>query len=377
MNRRTWIIAHKEFLHIVRDPRTLLMIIFFPVFFLVLFGYAVSFDVKHLPLAVLDQDRSATSRELISGFTRGGYFDLVDNLDSSAQFADRLNRGRVKVILNIPSDFSNDIQKGVRTEVQVVLDGSDPTVASSALTYLNGITADLQRKLVSAKMARYKVKNLGRSPIELRTRIWYNESLRSLNFFIPGLICVILMLISAALTSVIIVSEKEQGTMEKLIVSPVRKTELMVGKILPYSLIAFLDIILVIAVGHFWFRVPIKGDLLLLGVSSLIFLFGSMAIGLFISVNSRSSPEAIMTAMLITLLPTVILSGFIFPIENMPWPLQLFSLFIPARYFLVILRGIFLKGIGLQHLWPSLLALTLLTGFVIMVSERRFNKRVE
>ncbi|MFA5113806.1 MAG: ABC transporter permease [Candidatus Margulisiibacteriota bacterium] len=377
MNRRTWAIACKEYLHIVRDPRTLLMILCFPIFFLVLFGYAVSFDVKHLPLAVLDQDRSAASRELISGFTRAGYFDLVEHLSSSQQFADRLDGNRAKVILNIPADFSNDVKKGIRTEVQVILDGTDPTVASAALTYLNGITEDLQRRLIAAKMVRFKVKAVGLSPIGLRTRVWYNPDLRSLNFFIPGLICVILMLISAALTSVIIVSEKELGTMEKLVISPVRKTELMVGKLLPYSLIAFLDILLVIAVGHYWFRVPIKGDLLLLAVSSFIFLFGSMAIGLLISVNSRTSPEAIMTAMLITLLPTTLLSGFIFPVENMPWPLQVFSLFLPARYFLVILRGIFLKGVGLPQLWPSILALTLLTGLVVLASERRFKKRVE
>jgi ABC-2 type transport system permease protein len=366
MDRRTWIIAYKEFLHIIRDPRTLLMIIAFPLFFLLLFGYAVSFDVKHLPLAVLDQDRSALSRELVSSFTRGGYFDLVEQLSSADQFADRLDGNRAKVILNIPTDFSNDVKTGIRTQVQILLDGTDPTVASSALTYLNGITEAWQRRLVG-----------GQSPIELRTRVWYNPDLRSLNFFIPGLICVILMLISAALTSVIIVAEKEEGTMEKLVVSPVRKTELMVGKILPYSLVAFLDIILVIAVGHFWFRVPIKGDLLLLAASSFIFLFGSMAIGLLISVNSRTSPEAIMTAMLVTLLPTTLLSGFIFPIENMPWPLQLFSLFIPARYFLVILRGIFLKGVGLEHLWPSMLALIVLTALAVILSERRFNKRVE
>lgn len=358
MKNLTWVIAKKEFIHIIRDPRTLTMILFFPVFFLVLFGYAVSFDVKHLPLAVLDQDRSAASREFILKFTHAGYFDLIENLSSSAQFEDRLGSGKARVIFAIPAGFSKNITDGKKTEVQVLLDGSDPTIASSAIGYVSAIT-------------------FKKNPIDLRTRIWYNENLRSLNFFIPGLICVILMMMSATLTSLTIVSEKEEGTMESLVVSPVRKNELMLGKILPYVIMALVDVLLVVAVGSLWFHVPIKGSLILLFASSFIFLLGAMGIGLLISVNARSSQEAIMIALLATMLPTFLLSGFVFPIENMPWVLQGLSYLIPARYFLVVLRGIFLKGIGLEYLWWDLLLLSFFTFSIIFASAKSFKKRIE
>jgi len=362
MKNLTWVIAKKEFLHIIRDSRTLVMILFFPVFFLLLFGYAVSFDVKHLPMAVLDQDKSAASREFILKFTRSGYFDLKENLSSASQFEDRLDSGKAKIIFNIPKGFSKNMVAARKTQVQVLLDGSDPLVASSALAYISAIAEDLYQ---------------GRLSVNLETRIWYNENLRSLNFFIPGLICVILMMMSATLTSLTIVSEKEEGTMETLVVSPVTKNELMLGKILPYVIIALLDVVLVVAVGALWFHVPIKGSLILLFFSSFIFLLGAMGIGLMISVNARSSQEAIMIALLATVLPTFLLSGFVFPIENMPWVLQAISHLIPARYFLVMLRGIFLKGIGLTYLWWNLLLLIIFTFLIIVASAKRFKKRIE
>lgn len=369
MKNLTAVIAKKEFIHIIRDSRTLIMILFFPVFFLVLFGYAVSLDVKHLPMAVLDQDKTATSREFVRNFTNGGYFDLFENLDSSSQFGDRLDSGKVKIIINIPPDFSRDILAGRKTAVQVLLDGSDPTVASSAMGYISAIVEDFYQGLI--------VKTLAKSPINIETRIWYNENLRSLNFFIPGLICVILMMMSATLTSLTIVSEKEEGTLEALVVSPVTKNELMLGKILPYVIIALLDVLLVVAVGSLWFHVPFKGSLVLLFASSFIFLLGAMGIGLAVSVNARSSQEAIMIALLATMLPTFLLSGFVFPIENMPWLLQAISYLIPARYFLVVLRGIFLKGIGLKYLWWDLLLLAVFTVAIIFVSAKRFKKRID
>jgi ABC-2 type transport system permease protein len=369
MKNLTAVIAKKEFIHIIRDPRTLLMILFFPVFFLVLFGYAVSLDVKHLPMAVLDRDKTATSRTFIQNFTSGGYFDLYENLQSSAQFGDRLDSGKVKVIINIPRYFSRDILANKRTEVQVLIDGSDPTVASSAMGYISAIFEDFYQGLLPAALAE--------SPIKLVTRIWYNENLRSLNFFIPGLICVILMMMSASLTSLTIVSEREEGTLESLVVSPVTKNELMLGKILPYVIIALMDVIFVVAVGSLWFHVPIKGSLLLLFASSFIFLLGAMGIGLAVSVNARSSQEAIMIALLGTMLPTIMLSGFVFPVENMPWLLQGVSYLIPARYFLVVLRGIFLKGIGLNYLWWDLLLLAAFTALIILASAKRFKKRID
>lgn len=366
----------KEFLHLIRDPRTLLMMFFLPIFMLVIFGYAVSFDVNHIPLAVLDHDRSTTSRDFVARFTNSGYFDLIENLISDNDFADRLDSGRVKVIFNIPQDFSQKIAAGEKAQVQVLIDGSDPTWASSALSYINTISENYYQGLVGAVLARRGLPAVNR-PINLITRVWYNETLRSLNFFVPGLICIILMMMSATLTSLTIVSEKEQGTMEGLVVSPVRKNELMLGKILPYVAVAFADVLAVTAIGVFWFQVPFKGSVILLSVNSLIFLTGAMGIGVLVSTVAGSSIEAMQIAMLGTMLPGLMLSGFVFPLESMPWFLQGLSYFIPARYFLTILRGIFLKGVGLNYLWGEMLLMTLLSLIIMTVTVLRFKKRID
>lgn len=352
------------------------MMFLLPIFMLILFGYAVSFDVKDIPLAVFDRDKSAISREFVSKFTNSGYFELVEDLTSDNQFADRLDSGKIKVIFNIPQDFSHKINAGEKAEVQVLLDGSDPTWASSALSYINSISEEYYKGLIKAVFARQGLVAV-REPINLVTRIWYNETLRSLNFFIPGLICIILMMMSATLTSLTIVSEKEQGTMEGLVVSPVRKNELMLGKILPYVIVAFADVLVVTAIGVLWFKVPFKGSLLLLSVNSLIFLTGAMGIGVLVSTLSGSSQEAMQVAILATMLPGLLLSGFVFPLESMPWLLQGLSLVIPARYFLTILRGIFLKGIGLNYLWGDMLFMTFLSVFVMTFTVMRFKKRID
>jgi ABC-2 type transport system permease protein len=374
--RRLIAIMRKEFLHLIRDPRTLVMMFFLPIFMIILFGYGVSFDVKDIPLAVLDHDKSAASREFIAKFTNSGYFELVEDLSSDNDFADRLDSGKVKVIFNIPRDFSHKIKSGEKAVVQVLVDGSDPTWASSALSYINTISEEFYRGLVGAVLARKGIIAL-KEPINLVTRVWYNETLRSLNFFIPGVICIMLMIMSANVTSLTIISEKEQGTMEGLVVSPVRKNELMLGKILPYIIIAFADVLVVAAIGVFWFHVPFKGSLLLFSLNSLIFLLGAMGIGLFISVIAGTTQEAMQVADLATMLPALLLSGFIFPIESMPWLLQGLSFFIPARYFLSILRGIFLKGVGLSGLWENMLLMAILSIFIMTATIIRFKKRIE
>ena len=374
---RLWPIAKKEFLHLFRDPRSLALMAILPVFLLILYGYAASFDVKNIPLAVLDQDNTRTSREYIDKFAHNGYFKLVENLSSSSQFADRLDSGRVKMILHLPPGFSQKIANGKKAEIQVLVDGSDPTWASSALAYLNVISQEYQQGLIKAALVRKGIRQFPRSPIELIPRIWYNETLRSINFYIPGLIAVILMQISATLTSMTIVSEKEQGTMEALVVSPVKKNELMLGKILPYIIIAFIDVMLITALGVFWFQVPFRGSLLVLMVSSLIFLAGAMGLGVFFSANAKSSQEAMQLATLATMLPSILLSGLVFPIENMPLVLQGLSLIVPARYFLDILRGIFLKGVGFSALWQDFVLMSILSLLFIIISVRRFNKRIE
>jgi ABC-2 type transport system permease protein len=376
MTKRLWAIIKKEFTQLIRDPITMLMMIALPVLLLIIYGYAASFDVKNIPLAVFDQDKSPVSREFISRFRHSGYFDLVEDLNSNTQFKSRLDSGKVKVIINIPAAFSDLIIAGEKAQVQVLVDGSDPTWASSALSYINEISQDYYHRLVQSNFERQGIKREFKPPINLIPRIWYNETLSSVNFFIPGLIAVILMQISATLTSLTIISEKEQGTMESLVVSPVRKNELILGKVLPYVIIAFLDVIIVTIAGLLLFNIPVKGNYLLLLLSSFVFLMGAMGIGLLISTNARSSQEAIQVAILITMLPSLLLSGFVFPIENMPWILQGVSLFIPARYFIEILRAIYLKGVGIQCFWQAFIMMAILSILVLLESVRRFKKRL-
>ena len=376
MIRRLWPIIRKEFLHLFRDPRSLGLMFLLPVFLLIIYGYAASFDIKNVPIAVLDLDKSSASRELVAKFTQSGYFVLIEDLTSTAQFAAGLDSGRVKMIFNIPRDFSQKIEAQRPAEIQVLVDGADPTWAASALGYLNGIIQNYQQGLVQLALVKRGVP-APPIPVGLETRIWYNETLRSINFFVPGLICVILMQMAATLTSLTIVSEKEQGTMEALVVSPVRKNELMLGKILPYVLIAFFDVIMVTALGVFWFGVPFNGNFGLLLIGSFIFLLGAMSLGVLISATARSSQEAMQIAIMATMLPSILLSGFVFPIENMPWLLQGISLLLPARYYMDILRGIFLKGIGLNYLWPNFLLLLVISTLILTASVRRFKKRIE
>jgi ABC-2 type transport system permease protein len=377
MNKRLLSIIRKEFIHLWRDPRSLALMILLPVFLLFIYGYAVSLDVNNIPTALLDQDRTPASRDFISKFVNTGYFQLEEYLGSESQFTDCLDSGRVKVIFNIPSGFSKKIKKSEQAQVQVLVDGSDPTWASSALAYISGIAQTYEQGLVKIAFEKMGLREGLKPPIDLVSRIWYNETLRSINFYVPGLICVILMQISATLTSLTIVSEKEQGTMESLVVSPLRRNELMLGKLIPYVLVAFADVLIITALAVFWFGVPFKGSFLLLVLSSLIFLTGAISIGVLISTNAKSSQEAMQLATLATMLPALLLSGFIFPIENMPWILQGISFFVPARYYLDILRGIFLKGVGMGCLWLEFLLMTVFSVLVIYASVTRFKKRIE
>ncbi len=377
MIARLWPIVRKEYLHLVRDPRSLALMFLLPVLMLVLFGYAVSFDVKTIPTAVYDQSRSAASRDLVGRFLNSGYFRLTENLTSDKQFADRLDRGAAKVVINIPNDFDRKLAAGRPASLQILVDGSDPTYASSALSYIGGIVQTYQQGLIKAQIAKRGGGAPLNIPLDLVSRVWYNQTLRSINFFVPGLIVVILMQMSAVLTSLTIVSEKEQGTMEALVVSPIRKNELMLGKILPYVLVAFCDIIVVTSLGVFLFGVPLKGSLVFMLVSSFVFLTGAMSLGLLISSNAHTSQEAMQVSIMATMLPGLLLSGFVFPIENMPWVLQGLTYLIPARYYLDIMRSIFLKGTGFLYLWQDFSLMLVLSFMLLAASVRRFRKRID
>lgn len=375
--KRLWAVIKKEFITLFRDPMSLVIMLIMPVFMLVLYGFAASLDVNQIPTAVLDKDKTVESRNFINRFVKNKYFKLVAAIYSDKDIPVILDQGKAKVVISIPHKFAQNLRGKETAVVQVLIDGSDSTWAQSASGYVQVIGAGFNQDLIKLKAAQMGVSKSPPFPVNLIPRIWYNQDLRSMNFFIPGLIAVVLMQVSVVLTSLTIISEKEQGTMESIIVSPIRKFELMLGKILPYVIIVTVDLLLITLLGYLVFAVPIKGSYLLLMFCAFIFLLGTMAIGLFVSTTATSSQAAMQMASVATLLPAVLLSGFTFPIENMPPFLQAVSLFVPARYFIEILRAIYLKGVGLTCFWQDFVMMTVLSIFFITLSIVKFKKRIE
>jgi len=374
---RTWMIAWKESIQILRDVRSLVVIVVLPVLMLILYGYAINLDVRHVRLAVYDQDHTRASRDLIGAFTRSGRFDAVAELDSYEGVTQALDDGVARIALVIPVRFSADLSRGRSVPVQVIVDGSDSTTASTAIGYAAAILQQ-QSALISLEAVRRTGLAAGDSvlPLDARMRFWYNPELKSANYMVPGLIAVILMMLSALLTSMTVVRERERGTIESLIVSPTMPGELMLGKLAPYAAIAFADVILVIAAGRLLFHVPLVGSPALVLLCSAIFLIAALGIGLLVSALARNQQTAMTVAMLATQLPSMLLSGFLFPISAMPWLMQLITNIIPARHFLVIVRGIFLKGSGLALVWqPALFLLALGIGLLALCSIR-FRKKL-
>jgi len=378
MIRRIWTIMRKEFIEIWRDPRSLGFVLSMPVLMLMLYGYGISSDVKRVPLVVYDRDGTPAARELLRRFTSTEYFLVSAWVDSLRELRLAIDRGDARVGLMIPEDFSQNLGADRPATIQFVVDGSDSNTASIAIGNIASISKSTElapRGLRPGIFIRPKTENP--VPIELRTWVWYNPELKSTNFLVPGLTAVILMMLAALLTSLTVAREWERGTMESLIASPLRPHELMIGKILPYVVIGLVDVGLILLVGVFWFRVPLRGGLVLLTTSSMIFLLGSLGIGLFISAATRSVQVAFQLSLLTTMLPALLLSGFFYPIENMPMLLQAITYAIPARYFLVVIRGIFLKGVGLAVLWKELVFLSLFAALTLIASSAKFKKRLE
>jgi len=377
VNSRILPIMKKEFIEVWRDPRSLGFILIMPVLMLLLYGYGISSDVKRVPLVVYDRDGSPPARELVNRFTSADYFVVTARAESLRGLRSAIDRGVAKVGLMIPEDFSQNLGAGRPAPIQFVVDGSDSNTASIAIGNIASIAKSLEmypqdlrpHALVTPRMDRLL-------PIELRTWIWYNPELRSSNFLIPGLTAVILMMLAALLTSLTVAREWERGTMEGLIASPLHPYELMVGKILPYVVIGLVAVVFILLVAVFWFRVPLHGSVTLLIVSSTIFLLGALGIGLFLSAATKNQQVAFQLSILATMLPALLLSGFFYPIENMPPILQAITAIIPARYFLVIIRGIFLKGIGLAVLWKELLYLSAFAVLMLIASSAKFQKRL-
>ena len=377
MIRRIWTIMRKEFIEIWRDPRSLGFVLSMPVLMLMLYGYGISSDVKRVPLVVYDRDRTPAARELLRRFTSTEYFVVTARVDGLRELRLAIDRGQAKVGLLIPEDFGKNLSAGRPASIQFVVDGSDSNTANIAIGNISAIgrsTELFPRDLRPQVYLAPKHTNL--EPIELRTWIWYNPELKSSNFLVPGLTAVILMMLAAILTSLTVAREWERGTMEGLIASPLHAHELMIGKILPYVVIGVVDVVFILLVAVFWFRVPLRGNLSLLMVSSTIFLLGALGIGLFISAATKNQQVAFQLSLLATMLPSLLLSGFFYPIENMPPVLRAVTYLIPARYFLVVIRGIFLKGVGLSVLWQELLFLSAFAIFMLVASSAKFKKRL-
>jgi ABC-2 type transport system permease protein len=365
----------KEIKQIWRDPRMRAVILAVPIFQSLVFGYAVTTDVRHIRTAVYDTDHSPESRDLISRFVGSGYFDIVRNVDNDAAARDAVDRGDVRLVLRFQHTFGEIVRSGRTAPLQMILDGTDSNTARLVVEYAARIALDYNRNILVQRAAANGVK-VSSDPLELRTRAWFNENLESRNYFVPGVIALLISLTTLMLTSMAVVREKEIGTIEQIIVSPITKSEFILGKSIPFAVIAYINVLLITAVAVFWFGVPIRGSLLLLLVATGFFIMTTIAIGLFISTIASTQQQAMMTTFFF-FFPAVLLSGFMFPIANMPEPVQWLTLVNPLRYFLIIIRGIFLKGVGVAVLWPQLLALAILGTITLTISTRAFHKTLE
>jgi len=375
MNSRLISIIRKEFIQIFRDKRTLVLILVIPIMQLFLLGYAATNDVRNVPLAVLDQSRSPEARALLDAYRAADYFKIAFTVDSETELQALIDRGEARAGLIIPPDYAERLSKGT-AQVAFVLDGSDPTVASTALSAAQLIGQTRATSILASKIARSGQNFKVQPPVEVRTSVWYNPDLISAYFMIPGVIGMILFAITAILTATAVVRERERGTIEQLIVTPIRSWELVLGKILPYTLLALFDTLEVLLVGHWWFGVPIRGSLLLIILVSALFLLSGLGIGLFASTIANTQQEAMLSVWM-TLLPSIFLSGFFFPLDAMPTVLQIVSYFMPLRYYLSIIRVLLLKGVGIEMILNDVIALTVF-GIVIMgAAALRFRKRLD
>ncbi len=373
--RRTLAVMRKELLHITRDAGSLTLALLLPFVMLLLFGYALSLDVDQIPVVVFDHSRSPESRDLIREFSGSRYFNIVDYVETDKGVDYDIDRSKALLGIVIPERFSEDLLSGRETKVQILIDGSDSNTASIALgyadaltrTYAAGLRAKAQDKMGAPPM---------KAPVDARIRVIYNEDLQSKNFIVPGLIAVIIMIISALLTSLTIAREWEQGTMEQLLSTPVRPMELVFGKLAAYFLIGLFDMIACLVIAVTVFSVPMKGSVLLLFATSCIFLFGALSWGIFISASVRSQLMAYQLGTLTSFLPAFMLSGFIYSIDNMPIVIQLLTRIFPARYFVTISKGIFLKGVGVQALWTEILLLIVYAAFVFVMASRKMRQKV-
>jgi len=371
--RRVWAVARKEGIHIIRDWRSLVMGIAIPILLLILFGYALTLDVDEVPLVVWDQSGTKVSRDFVSRFNGSPYFSLRRSLQSYEEVERAIDAGEALVALILPVDFAQDVESGRVAKVQAILDGSDSNTATIVLGYVDTVARAYNQDLAIDHAVRTSRRTVT-VPLDLRPRVWFNADMESKNYIIPGLIAVIMMVIAAMLTSLTVAREWEAGTMEQVISTPLKGPELILGKLLPYFGIGLLDVLVAVLMGEFLFHVPLRGNVALLFSLAAVFLIGALALGMLISIVTKAQLLASQLAMVVTFLPAFLLSGFMYDISNMPKMVQAITHVVPARYFVSLLKGIYLKGIGLELLMLEA-ALLAVFGFVVLLAANLVFKK--
>jgi ABC-2 type transport system permease protein len=373
---RTWAIFRKELIHIKRDPSSLVQAILLPVVLLFLYGYALTFDIDRVPTAVFDREGGEISQDFINNFAASRYFTITHYVSSYEEIDRLINARRIWLALVLPHDFSRQIKAGESARVQAIVDGTDANTANIIIGYVQGVSAAYNLDLAAARLGG---RGLARLPVQVQNepRVWYNETLESKNFIVPGLIVVIMTMVGSLLTALTIVREEERGSMEGLFATPLKKWELVFGKLGPYFIIGMVDMFIALGMGVLLFDVPLRGSVALLIILSALFLIVMLGQGLLISVVSINQLQAYQMATLLTFLPAFLLSGFVFAIHQMPLALQFVSYIVPSRYFVTISKGIYLKGIGLEILWPQVLILLGFAAFFLCAAQWKFVKKIQ
>lgn len=365
----------KELQQLRRDTKMFLIVLLAPVLQTILLGYAATFDVNNIDIIVFDQDKSIQSRMYIERLIQSGYFTLKKYSNNYRDIEEYIMGGKAVAGIVITNDFEKNLSNNIPTKLQIIIDGSDGTKGSIATGYIQAITSDFSREIISKNAAKKGIA-INITNIQPETRIWYNPELKTRVFMVPAITALLLMIMTMLLTSLAIVKEKEVGTLEQLIVTPIKPWQLIVGKILPFIFISFIIIILVNSVMVFWFRIPIKGNIILFILASFTFILSTLGLGLFVSTISKTQQQAMMVTVFAVMMPMIYFSGFVFPIENMPKIIQYITYIIPLKYFLIIIRGVILKGNGFAELWEELIILFMMGIFILLISTKRFHKKL-
>lgn len=367
----------KEFQQFRRDPRMFVIILVAPVIQLIFLGYAANLDVDKIKMVVYDQDKSVESRKFIEEFTSSGYFQIYDYANNYDDVTNYIDNGKVILALVIPTDFESRINRAETAPLQALFDGSDGNTASIAAGYMQNIVLSYAKDISIKRLNRLGMKNIPAGTLTAEVRVWYNPTLKTRNFMVPGIVGLLLSVITLILTSLAVVKEKEIGTMEQLIVTPLKPYQIIIGKLVPFVILGFASVVIVLTAMRFIFDIPVKGDIVFLFASSFFYILSTLGLGLFVSTISKTQQQAMMLAIFLVLMPMIFLSGFAFPIENMPKIIQYISYIIPLRYFIDIIRGVVTKGLGFADLWLNALILLLMGMLIFALSSMRFQKRMD